>query len=232
MHHHECAAMCCQLPQTSLSKPASTTPGACDRAAPGQCYWISAPALSEVMAPRRYFDVCSIARSQRELLDVRYPAEGTRRAPDRPAQPADPVPPVEPPPGEGRDRAPLRGAKVRRHATWRLRATARERRQLRPFCTAWTIGCAAEWRRGVGRQARQGGGGNALMCMCFLNCGILETVQVSCTPLSVFNAVEDCRTAPLFDRPEKHSSRVQPVSLQHVRRQSPSRKPVPAEPSV
>ena len=36
----------------------------------------------------------------------------------------------------------MRGARVRRHAPWRPRATTRERRQLRPFCTAWTIGCA------------------------------------------------------------------------------------------
>ena len=59
----------------------------------------------------KYRDVCSIARSPRELLDAcRYPP----RAPEGrrpPAQPADPVPPVEPPPGEGRDRAPLRGAR-------------------------------------------------------------------------------------------------------------------------
>ena len=53
------------------SEPASTPtnrPGT--SAEPGQCFWLSAPALSEVMAPRRYRDVCSIARSLRGLLDA------------------------------------------------------------------------------------------------------------------------------------------------------------------
>ena len=35
------------------------------------------------------------------------------------------------------------GAQIGRHAPWRPQATTRERRQLRPFCTAWTIGCAS-----------------------------------------------------------------------------------------
>jgi hypothetical protein len=130
----------------------------------------------------RYRDVCSIARSLRGLLDVcSIPAEGTRRAPDRPAQPADLVPPVEPPPGGGETARScgVRGYGVMLHGAPSNRAGAPP---APPVCTAWTIGCAAEWRRGVGRQARQSGGCIALIYMCFLNFVILETVQVSCTP--------------------------------------------------
>ena len=103
----------------------------------------------------RYRDVCSIARSLRGLLDVcSIPAEGTRRAPDRPAQPADLVPPVEPPPGGGETARScgVRGYGVMLHGAPSNRAGAPP---APPVCTAWTIGCAAEWRRGVGRQARQ-----------------------------------------------------------------------------
>jgi hypothetical protein len=130
----------------------------------------------------RYRDVCSIARSLRGLLDVcSIPAEGTRRAPDRPAQPADPVPPVEPRQAGARPRARV-GSKGTASCSMAPPSNHAGAPPAPPFCTAWTIGCAAEWRRGVGRQARQSGGCIALIYMCFLNFVILETVQVSCTP--------------------------------------------------
>ena len=190
---------------------------------PGHYFWISAPALSEVTAPRRYRDVCSIARSLRGTIGRMF--DNPPRVPEgrltvRCSRPT-PCRQSSPLPGEGRDPALVRGAKVRRHATWRPRATTRERRQLRHFAQLGRLAVQAEWRRGVGRQARQGGGGIALICMCFLKYGILETVQVSCTFHFCLDAVEDCRTAPLFDRPEKHSS------LQHVWRQSSFLKSAP-----
>src|SRR5581483_2016734 len=60
---------------------------------------------------------------------VRYSAEGTPQGARRPAQPADPVPPAE-------------------HRSPRLRRAGRQLIQALPD----------EWRRGVGRPARQSGG--------------------------------------------------------------------------
>ena len=161
----------------------------------------------------RYRDVCSIARSLRGLLDVcSIPAEGTRRAPDRPAQPADLVPPVEPPPGGGETARScgVRGYGVMLHGAPSNRAGAPP---APPVCTAWTIGCAAEWRRGVGRQARQSGGLYCIDIHVFFEFRYFGNGTSQLYPsLTIFDAIKDCRTAPLFDRPEKHrASTPQPI---------------------
>lgn len=75
----------------------------------------------------------------------------------------------------------LAASKVRRHAPWRPRAITRERRQLRRFAQLGRLAVRAEWRRGVGRQARQSGGCIALILMRFLKISILKMVQVSRT---------------------------------------------------
>ena len=111
----------------------------------------SAPALSEVTAPRRVSGRVfnRPQRSEHYWTHVRYSAEGTptislgrltARLAGRPRAAS-----------RGRGFRPPRarparfrgGAQIGRHAPWRPQATTRERRQLRPFCTAWTIGCAS-----------------------------------------------------------------------------------------
>ncbi len=56
-------------------------------------------------------------------------------------------------------------------------------RQLRHFAQLGRLAVRAEWRRGVGRQARQSGGGISLLHKRFLNPCILKRVQVRCTCL-------------------------------------------------
>jgi hypothetical protein len=80
-------------------------------------------------------------------------------------------------------------------------------RQLRLFAQLGRLAVRAEWRRGVGRQARQSGGGILLFYKPFLRTCVFETVQVKCTlSCTAFDAIEDCRTASLFDSPEKEST--------------------------
>jgi hypothetical protein len=97
------------------------------------CLVSSRPRFVGGRAPRRVSDGCPTspepARTIGRLFD--YPAEGTRRARDRPAQPADPVPPAE-------------------HRSQKARSAGRQ------FATK--AKALSEWRHGVGRQARQSGG--------------------------------------------------------------------------
>ena len=90
-------------------------------------------------------------------------------------------------------------------------------RQLRRFAQLGRLAVRAEWRRGVGRQARQSGGGILLSHKHFLNTCILKRVQVRCTCLVLpFHALEDCRTAPLFASPEKERTMKASLTLAAV----------------
>jgi hypothetical protein len=158
-----------------------------------------------------YRDACPIALPD-YWTRVRYPAEGNPDrqigARDRPALPADPAPPVEH--GARRRRAqtwkPRRGVRSWRHAMHAPGATTRERRQ---FCQSHSNGNSwveAKWRRGVGRHARQSGG------------GILRNDKNLSFPRGYKSGVallypsldgvfcEDYRTAALFDSPELRAS--------------------------
>src|SRR5437870_3171121 len=80
-------------------------------------------------------------------------------------------------------------------------------RQLRRFAQLGRLAVRAEWRRGVGRQAQQSGGSILLFHKHFLNTCFLKRVQVRCTCLvPPLHVLEDCRTASLFDSPEKEST--------------------------
>jgi hypothetical protein len=74
-------------------------------------------------------------------------------------------------------------------------------RQLRHFAQLRRLAVRAEWRRGVGRQARQSGGGILLNFLVFFENRLFKTVQVSCTPFSsvLVLSIEDYRTASLFE---------------------------------
>jgi hypothetical protein len=132
-------------------------------------HWISAPALSEVTAPSggsrrvsgRVFN--SPQRSVDYWTRVRYSAEPTLRTPG-PIRRCRPTPCRQSSPARReRDRALQQNEKVRRHATRQPELPRGSARQLRHFAQLGRLAVRAEWRRGVGRQARQSGGGIALI---------------------------------------------------------------------
>jgi hypothetical protein len=93
----------------------------------------------------------------------------------------------------------------------------RSGRQLRHFAQLGRLAVRAEWRRGVGRQARQSGGSILLFHKHFFKTCILKRVQVRCTCLVLpFHFLEDCRTAPLFDSPEKERTMKASLALAAV----------------
>ena len=125
-----------------------------------------APALSEEARRGGYRDACSIARSHARTIGRVFdtPPRDTRSpdwARDRPALPADPALPVEHGPKAPRaDLCALR--RVRGLGVMLRMCPELPRRSGRQLCQSHSNAnsCVeAKWRRGVGRHARQSGGG-------------------------------------------------------------------------